>query len=374
MHINIIFSDVSGGVKTASEGLSDIFTSAKVPHNLYNTKELNSGILTRFFKTFLKFKSKSDEVFIFQHFEPIFFGYLLRLAGLKKIINVVHTDLVGYYQSVGCVKRFVVRFILFLIKENPTVFVSKEAMLRAQAFFKLRDAVYIYNINSLVFDSCPHINSTDKISPVNQKISLGIVSRLHPGKNIDLAIRVVKQLNFSGCEANLIIFGDGPEQEKLASYLNQLGCTDIVTFAGRCNDKKIIFQSFDALLSFSSLEGFSLIIAEAISFMKPVFHTDCSSGPREIMSPKSDPLKKTDSFEDTGSGFLVKPILKSELRAYALDLSHSEELYVDYLKIFIDKLNGNRFMFTTLGPEFDYKYILRQWFDLIFKVNDNAKY
>lgn len=370
MHnINIVIDDNSGGVLSVSEKLFDALNEQGFSTSFINLKDTDNGLLLRFFfGIFSLLRNEKKDVYLLMHFTPVFLGVILRFIGYKKLINVIHIDLVGYFETVGFCKRLVIRLIFFLIKKEPMVFVSKEAMLRAKNFFNLKDVSYIYNLQGLTIESHAYAESIQLTLSDNKKTRLGMVSRLHSVKNIDLAIRVVKELKESGYDIELIIYGDGLEKDRLSKYVAQLDCSEFVILAGRCDDKRKIFDSFDALISFASLEGLPTVILESLSFNTPVFYTDCHSGPRELMSPNADPLKKTDSFEDTGSGFLVKPILKNELRPYALDLSESEKLYVDYLIRFVDKINVNGFSDGTLNKEFDSKYILGQWFYLINKV------
>jgi glycosyltransferase involved in cell wall biosynthesis len=368
--INLVLDDNCGGVFSVSERLFIELSKNNANTKIINFSIFNFCLIKRATLGILcLLNNEKKDVYILMHFLPIFLGLFLKIIGYKKLINVVHTDLVGYYESVGLLKRFIIRFIFYFLRKSPIVFVSKESMMRAKFFFKLSSVEYIYNLNDVSnkYLYNPKLSSTT--FGASNKIIFGIVSRLHLFKNIDLAIRVVKQLNLIGHDVELIIFGDGSEKSKLFNYINHLECANYISLAGHCDDKNKIFDSFDALISFTSLEGLPTIILEALSFQKPVFYTDCYSGPRELMSPNSNPLIKTTSYEITNSGFLVKPITNRNFNSYSRQLADNEFIYVHYLSIFIKKIISNTFSMPNLNKEFDSNYIISRWFD-IFKSFD----
>jgi len=367
--INIVLDDNEGGVFTVSNLLYKEFIRKKIDSKIINIKNYYDNFLVRMVIGFFElFKSDKDDIYILMHFSPIFLGLFLRIFGFKKLINVVHIDLVAYYQSVGLFKKFVIRFIFLFLKKSLVVFVSKEAMIRAKSFFNLQNVDYIYNLQDVLVSSKKKISTDNKQTKSVNSVRLGIVSRFHNTKNIDLAIRVVKQLVISGHKVELIIFGDGPEKEKLIQYIQQQGCSNYIKIAGYSNNKDEIFNSFDALISFSSIEGLPTIILEAFLFKKPVFFTNCYSGVRELINPKTNPLHKTDSFEITKAGFLVKPISNKDLRPYAKDISEGELLYVEYLSQFIKRLKSDFFKIPALSEEFDTNYIICRWLELFNRI------
>jgi len=118
MSINIIFSDSSGGVKAVSETLSAAYTNQGIPHILLNQKSIRGNYLARIIKSISVFWKNKNEIFILQHFDAIFFGLLLRVLGFNKLINVVHIDLVEYYESIGFLKKAIISFVFFIYKRR----------------------------------------------------------------------------------------------------------------------------------------------------------------------------------------------------------------------------------------------------------------
>lgn len=358
--INIIFSDSSGGVKTVSESLSKSFDNKKIKNELFNLKSLNKGLFSSVFLSLKKYWGNKEEIFLLQHFDAIFLGIFLRIFGFNKIINVVHTDLITYYNSIGLIKKIIIKTIFFIIRSQSIVFVSKEAELKAKAYFKLRNTGTIYNI----YDFIPS-SKANLFDP--SKIILGSISRLHAVKNIDLLVRLMKEIHSKYQNVELLIYGDGEHFEPLRQYIAELGCSGYIKLLGASNDKKAMYESIDALVSFSSIEGLPTVILESISFGKPVLYTDCNSGPRELMSPTTDPLAKTASYEKTNIGYLVKPTKNTA--TYSQQLDDYETEYVDIMLAFIDDLKNTRFSMEYDPDRFSEKTIVKQWQELIVMSN-----
>ncbi|EMW6876174.1 glycosyltransferase [Providencia manganoxydans] len=350
----IVFSDNNGGVKNASKSLYSAFKEKKIKTDLFNMLSNGNNLFSRVFHAirYLK-KYKSDTIIILMHFDAIFAGFFLSFLGYKKTINVIHTDLYGYYKSSGLLKKIIIKLIFTKMRRKKNIFVSKEAENRAKKYFKLQNSNCIYNITQIELKNTKTINDNEK------KISLGIVSRLHIQKNIDLAIRVVKELNQLGGDVNLKIYGDGPELERLKEYVSILNCEDQIFFFGHIDAKDEVFNSFDALISFSSIEGLPTIILESFIFNKPVYFTDCHSGPRELISPNTLPEIKTNNFEITQCGFLVKPTENEN--KYAFNINEEEIIYVNTLNEFIRNLQGSRFNINYDFNSISDEKIISQW-------------
>lgn len=361
MQYNVVYADSSGGVKSASESLSKAFLKDHIRINLINLNDFGDSFIIKNYKIFscLLRLNKSDTL-ILQHFSPIFFGLFLRCLGFKSIINVVHTDLYEYYKSNSFLKQIIIKTVFCFLKNQVIVFVSKESEAKAKVKFNLKNTVTIYNIYS-----CP----ADKpvIKQLDDKIKLGSISRLNKTKNIDLLIRVFKEVKCTIPNAELLIYGSGDEQKKLEQYIKQQGCADFVKLLGPSNDKDKMYASIDAMVSFSSIEGFGITILESIGYGKPVFYTDCSSGPRELMSPTTDPLAKTASYEKTNIGYLVKPTQNTA--TYSQELDDYEAEYVDIMLAFIDDLKNTRFSMEYDPDRFSDKTIVKQWQELIESLN-----
>ena len=360
MKTKIIYADSKGGVKTVSNILHKSFINCSIDSELLNMNDHGKNIwqkLKNSYKTIETYNKK--DILILQHYDPIFLGIFLKFIGYKNIINVVHTNLFDYYNSVSSLKKMIIKFMFYIIRNDLIVFVSNEAELKAKKKFNLTNTKTIYNI----YNFNKNINHNSK---TNEKIVLGTVSRLHSVKNIDLAIRVIKELHTQDNNIELLIYGDGDQKDLIYNYIKKLNCSEYIKLMGSENNKEKIYNSIDTLISFSSIEGLPTVILESINFKKPIFYTDCSSGPRELMSADSNPLEKTKSFEKTEVGYLVKPIQKT--RVYELELDKYEEEYVDILKKFVDDVKNNKFSMKYNGDRFSEEIIIDEWKELIGRM------
>ena len=362
---HIVFSDFSrGGVFSASSNLQQAFIKSGLDATLYNLKDKRKTLPRSIVDGLLYIVKniKRHDSLILMHFDTIFIGIILGIFGYKKIIYVIHTDVVDYYSSARLLKKNIIRILFHFIRKKHCVFVSYEAEQKAKKFFNLQRSYTIYNIYS------PLIKISSEVK-VFGRLNIGVFSRLHLSKNIDLTIRLVKELKEKYTNLELHIYGKGAEEKKLNNYIQSLGCSDYVFIKGFTEKKDEAFSSIDALICMSSIEGFGLTILESISFKKPVYHTDCSSGPRELISPASNPWIKTKSFEKTNVGYLVRPIVTQT--PYSACLTEEERPYLQSLSLFIENLQLSSFNMDYSFSRFSEENVLKQWHEVIALLNKN---
>src|SRR5205814_1624597 len=120
-----------------------------------------------------------------------------------------------------------------------------------------------------------HTFGTMPDAPPVSRASLGVpqdalllltLSRLHPKKGIDTAIRALARL----ANAHLCVAGDGPKQAKYETLARELGLSDRVHFLGWRTDRKALLQACDICLLPSRYEPFGTVIAEAWSMRRPL--------------------------------------------------------------------------------------------------------
>jgi len=120
-----------------------------------------------------------------------------------------------------------------------------------------------------------HTFGTMPDAPGVSRASLGLpqdalllltLSRLHPKKGIDTAIRALLRLP----NAHLCVAGDGPEEAKYETLARELGLSERVHFLGWRNDRKALLEVCDICLLPSRYEPFGTVIAEAWSMRRPL--------------------------------------------------------------------------------------------------------
>ena len=132
------------------------------------------------------------------------------------------------------------------------------------------------------------------------------VGRLNKQKGQWHLIRAFSKIVKLMPDARLLILGDGDLRDYLQKLINDYNLSKNIKLIGFVNNPYDYMRRAD-IFAFSSLfEGIANSVLEAISLGLPVVSTDCDSGPREILSPKTDyNLKVNDSIEYAEYGILV---------------------------------------------------------------------
>lgn len=111
------------------------------------------------------------------------------------------------------------------------------------------------------------------------------VGRLDRGKNHALLLEAMKEI-----KAALYIIGDGVLEGSLKQMIKEVKLEKKVFLLGRKENPYAYLSQADAFVFSSNYEGFPNVLLEALACGLPIISTDCPSGPREILSPKSDVL------------------------------------------------------------------------------------
>lgn len=122
------------------------------------------------------------------------------------------------------------------------------------------------------------INDTN-ISDGFNLISIG---RLVPQKGYDLLIPITSKLVKEGINVHLYILGTGTEKEKLESIIAAEGMNNNIHLLGFQENPYSIMKNMDLFVCSSRSEGYSLVIAEALTLGLPVVSMNCS-GPNELL-------------------------------------------------------------------------------------------
>jgi len=121
-------------------------------------------------------------------------------------------------------------------------------------------------------------------------ISMG---RLSPKKNFSSLINAFSLVVSKFPEWTLEIYGDGPEKMKLDQLIINNNLQQSVFLKGQSTEVSRLFTSSSIFAFTSTLEGFPLVLVEAMSRGIPLVSYDCKYGPSSIISDGID-------------GFLIK--------------------------------------------------------------------
>lgn len=107
------------------------------------------------------------------------------------------------------------------------------------------------------------------------------VGRLSPQKNQRLLIEAFARLDVP---ARLVIVGDGPERAALEALVSRLRLDGTVAFTGHVANPHAYTAAADVFVLPSKIEGCPLALIEALAAGCPAIATDCTPGPRAILS------------------------------------------------------------------------------------------
>jgi len=109
---------------------------------------------------------------------------------------------------------------------------------------------------------------------IQKTVRLADAGRMVRRKNLDIAIKALGMLCEGGMIATLDAFGDGPEEPALKALCEDLNLSDRVTFHGYQPRWLSAARNCDLFLNLSDMEGFCIVVAEAMSVGLPVIATD----------------------------------------------------------------------------------------------------
>jgi glycosyltransferase involved in cell wall biosynthesis len=119
--------------------------------------------------------------------------------------------------------------------------------------------------------------------PIFAKPTVAFIATLHPLKNPQLVIRMHAALRADGIDHHLLMAGNGHLEHELRQLARDLGVSNSVFFTGFVQNPYPLLKASSAFVLTSRIEGFALVLAEAMALGVPVVSIDCPCGPREVL-------------------------------------------------------------------------------------------
>lgn len=169
---------------------------------------------------------------------------------------------------------------------------------------------------------------------VESKFVVGHVGRMQPEKNHDFLIDVFAEIKKKKSDAELILVGTGPLEEKVKSKVAEKGLSDCVHFLGNRKDMNRIYQAMDVFVFPSLFEGLGIVAIEAQAAGVPIV---CSEGlpPETDITPIYRKLLLSDGEEKWANAALEmaqNPSAHTNTQKYVIDAGFDMDATAKYME------------------------------------------
>ena len=267
-------------------------------------------------------------------------------------------------------------------KADTIITVSKHLEFEVKNYLKINTVKTIYNPIEVEKIRKTSEEELEKYEFFKRSPYLITIGRLTKAKGHWYLLRIFKEIKKKHKDLKLLILGEG----KLKNYLvelseniglktyvwdrDKLGETYDVYFLGfQSNPYKFIKHS--KLFVFTSLwEGLGNVLIETLAVGKPIVSTDCRTGPREILAPKTDFLleAKEPQMEEFG---ILMPNFERRLLKADEPLTQQEKVWIDFLNWVLDNeqiLNKYEIKAPLRAEDFHIDKIVKEWKAVIENV------
>lgn len=168
-------------------------------------------------------------------------------------------------------------------------------------------------VSSIGVDVSRFFNDTARAAASRKELELSaedrvllVVARLHPEKDVELAIRAARTLD--DASTVLLIVGDGQERVRLENLVNELAGRTRIRFLGLLKDPRPAFAAADLLLQTSRSPNLGTVVLEAMASSLPV-----------VIAYRDDNeyLMAVDTFDGTDIGVIAEATPKALAEAVA---------------------------------------------------------
>lgn len=167
------------------------------------------------------------------------------------------------------------------LKYNKVICVSNSVKIIMQQEYGLENAITIYNpIDTERILKLSNESSNYTISKGFNIISVG---RLTYQKGYDILIPIISHLIKKGMDIHLYLLGEGNEKKNLKHIIEKENIENNIHLMGYFSNPYSFMKKMDLFVCSSRSEGYSLVIAEALTLGLPVISMNCS-GPNELLA------------------------------------------------------------------------------------------
>lgn len=188
-------------------------------------------------------------------------------------------------------------------KYDSVVCVSKQVESVMKEYYGLANTMTIYNPID-VYGIRQLASQENEWDVASSKFNVISVGRLERVKGYDELLPIIGKVRDRCNDIHLWLVGEGTQVASLKGLVKKIGIEDCITFTGFVKNPYSLMSQMDLFVCSSRAEGFSLVIAEAMTLGVPVVSIDCA-GPRELISKYGEGVL-CDSYDE-----LEQEIIKS---------------------------------------------------------------
>lgn len=246
--------------------------------------------------------------------------YIAERGSVAVKVAWVHIDLYNFHWTKSFYKSDEHEYEVYQ-KMNKIIFVTENIKRQFERLFGgiHTELLVIHNF----IDQSDLLKKSEGYKVSKRKFTLCSIGRLTPMKGYLSLIRTVHRLVDDGLDFDLWIVGEGEQRMVLEDLIQERSLSNIVFLQGFHKNPIPFLKEADVFVSSSSVEGFSLVIGEALCLGKPVVATK-NAGSEEVLDGG-----KYGMLIEQGDDFLYKALknviqsesLRFDLRSKAFERS-----------------------------------------------------
>lgn len=178
-----------------------------------------------------------------------------------------------------------------------------------------------------------------EVSDLTNKKLISIGS-LSPQKNQKQMLDVMRLVVERHPDWTLTIYGEGPLRKELEAYAEAIGVSPFVKIPGIVSDPVSVLRESSVFLLTSNIEGFGLVLVEAMAAGLPCVSTE-SLGPKMIIQEGENgflvPQNNPEAFADKVCRLIEQPVLRRQIGRKGLESTRKyrmENIAKDWQRLF----------------------------------------